>query len=62
MINTPGEARMLNALHLNGDFHPSGGFAVMYVVPAELDRIRATGLSAEVLKNDLNEYLSLIHI
>ena len=56
IINTPGEARMLNALHLNGDFHPSGGFAVMYVVPAELDRIRACGLSAEVLKKDLNEY------
>ncbi len=55
-INDPDQARMLYNLHLNGDIHALSGYALQYVVPAELERLKETGLSFEVLKNDLNEY------
>ena len=55
-IRTPSEAGMLYNLHLNGDFHARAGYAIMYVVPGELEQIKAKGLPIEVLKNDLNAY------
>ena len=55
-ISTPDEAIMLYNLHLNGDIHAPAGYALMYIVPAELERLQGTGLSLEVLKHDLNEY------
>ena len=55
-INDHGEARILYNLHLTGDFHQSEGYAVLYVIPEEFDRLKETGLQVEVLKDDLNEY------
>ncbi|MEI7725878.1 MAG: M14 family zinc carboxypeptidase [Bacteroidota bacterium] len=55
-INTPGEARLLYNLHLNGDIHSREGYATMYVIPPEFEKIKETGLRTEVIKNNLNEY------
>ena len=55
-IRAPGEASMLYNLHLNGDIHAPAGFAVMYLVPSELELVKETGLTTEVMKSDLNKY------
>jgi hypothetical protein len=50
------EGQRLYDLHLNGDIHASSGYAIMYVVPAELKLLQGTGLPVSVLKDDLNNY------
>jgi hypothetical protein len=55
-IHSPGEARLLGELHLNGDIYGPSGFALMYVIPSELNRIRSAGLSYTIEKRDLNVY------
>ena len=55
-ISTAGEASRLYNLHLIGDFHCREGFATMYVIPEEFEKIKETGLRAEIIKNNLNEY------
>src|ERR1035437_7811245 len=55
-INDPDEAVALSRLHLIGDIHPAIGYALIYVIPAELEQVEKTGLSCEILKNDLNAY------
>jgi hypothetical protein len=54
-IPSPAAAELLYEMNLNGDIYPQG-FAIMYLVPDELDRVRSFGLPAEVIKNDLNEF------
>jgi hypothetical protein len=49
------ESAHLYGLRLNGEIYPTG-YALMYVVPEELEKIRSAGLEAEVMKEDLNEY------
>jgi hypothetical protein len=48
------EAELLYNLHLNGDVYSTYG--LMYTTPAELEKIRSSGLSYEILKNDLNQF------
>jgi hypothetical protein len=55
-ISTPADASLLNTFHLAGDIHPSAGYALVYVVPAEFELLKESGLQAEILKNDLNDY------
>jgi len=50
------EAETLNNMHFTGDIYLQAGYALMYVVPSEFDKIKATGLKYEVLKYDMNEY------
>lgn len=55
-INNKIEAKTLTDLKLNGDIYTMNGYALMYVVPKEFEKIKATGLKYEILKKDLNEY------
>jgi hypothetical protein len=55
-ISSPHEKGILYSLHLNGDVHAKEGNAILYVVPAELEQLKKTGLTVEILKPDLNEY------
>ena len=50
------EADLLNSLNLKGDIYNHSGYAILYVIPGELELIRAKGFPAEILKSDLNEY------
>ena len=45
----------LAALHLNGDVYPAG-YALMYVIPSELERVKEQGLEYNITKPDLNNY------
>ncbi|NVO19379.1 MAG: T9SS type A sorting domain-containing protein [Bacteroidetes bacterium] len=55
-LNNQSEAKVLHDLHLSGDIHMNGGFALMYVVPDELERIKDSQLRYELLISDLNAY------
>jgi hypothetical protein len=55
-IRNAGDAKTLHDLRLNGDNHPAEGCAVMYVIPAEFQQLRSSGLVTEILKEDLNAY------
>jgi len=48
------DAQMLNDLHLIGDIYIK--YALMYVTPDELQRIKETGLRYEITKPDLNAW------
>jgi hypothetical protein len=48
--------KTLNDLHLNGDIHAEEGFAVLYVVPSELESVKNAGFHTEVMIGDLNGY------
>ncbi len=54
IINNINDAKTLANLKLNGDIYTS--YAMMYVTPKEFEKIEATGLKFEVLKENLNEY------
>jgi hypothetical protein len=54
-LNTNEDRKTLHELNLSGDIYPSG-YALMYVVPEELNQIRETGLVYEILKEDMNVY------
>jgi hypothetical protein len=54
-LNDPSEASRLLNLHLNGDVYQSG-YALMYVTPAELDKVKAAGLTFKVTIPDLNSH------
>jgi hypothetical protein len=45
----------LHSLRLNGDVYADGS-AIMYVIPGELEKIRAVGLDYNITKSDLNSY------
>jgi len=55
-LKSSDDCTLLSNLKLNGDIYSSKGIAIMYVTPDELIRLDKTGLSYEVLKDDLNEY------
>jgi hypothetical protein len=55
-FNRSEDAKLLYDLHLNGDIYSASGYALMYVVPSELENIKTTGRNYEILKTDLNEY------
>ena len=55
-IRNAGDSKTLYDLRLNGDNHPAEGYAVMYVIPSELQQLQNSGLVTEVLKEDLNAY------
>lgn len=55
-VATEAEAQILHDLKFNGDIYP--GYAVLYVVPEELDRIAAAGLDYEITIKDLNEHFA----
>ncbi len=54
-IKNPSQAKLLTSLHLNGDIYPAG-YALFYVIPSELDKIRELGLDFQITKADLNDY------
>lgn len=49
------EAEILRRLHLNGDVYPDGT-GWLYLVPEELEKLEATGISYTIAKENLNEY------
>jgi hypothetical protein len=55
-INNFNDAKTLTDLKLNGDIYIQKGYALMYVIPEEFEKIKETGLKFVVLKYDLNEY------
>jgi hypothetical protein len=55
-LNSAADYALLNHLKLNGDINPFEGIGIMFVIPEELNKLEKTGLSYEILKDDLNEY------
>lgn len=55
-ISSPEHVMRLSALNLNGDIYTTGGYAVLYLIPGELELLRREGFEYEVVKNDLNSY------
>jgi len=53
-LSNPLEKEILYDLKLNGDIYTD--YALLYVVPEELQKIKRTELKYEVLKTDLKEY------
>ena len=53
-LNTARETGALAEYQFNGEVYP--GYALLYLVPEELEMIRKEGLSYEILKEDLNKY------
>ena len=56
IIQKKEDAGKLHELHLNGDVYQSSGYGLMYVIPGELEKIKSSGLSYEVVKNNLNKF------
>lgn len=54
ILDSSEDYQNLSSLKLSGDVYP--GYAIMYVVPSEMNKIHALGLQTEVLKADLNSY------
>ena len=50
------EASKLGDLHLNGDIYATEGYAILYLTPAELERVKQAGFEILIQKRDLNEY------
>lgn len=55
-LSTEEEARELAELHLNGDIYSLNGYALLYVVPEELEILTKNGFRCQVLKHDLNDF------
>ena len=55
-LNSAADYTLLTDLKLNGDIYSSKGIGIMYATPNELIRLEKTGLSYEILKDDLNLY------
>jgi hypothetical protein len=55
-INNRHEADKLNALNLNGDIFLSSGYADLYVISSELEKIKNEGFKITILKDDLNAF------
>jgi PKD repeat protein len=53
-VSSKQEALQLTKLRLNGDYFID--YALLYVIPEELDLIRNSGLKFEITKENLNEY------
>jgi|GEM_PF-665096 len=53
-LNTENDYKTLYSLHLNCDL--GQGYARAYVIPSELELIKASGLTYEVLIDDLNKH------
>jgi hypothetical protein len=51
-------ADRLGQLDLNGDIYTRSGYALLYLVPEELEIVRAEGFEYEIVKSDLNQYYS----
>jgi hypothetical protein len=55
-INGPEQAAQLSDLKLNGDIYSFEGYAILYVTPEELEKIKSGGYSYEILIDDLEEH------
>jgi len=55
-IDGPWQAAELSLLYLNGDIYSHAGYALLYVTPEELERVKSGGFTFEILKAGLNEY------
>jgi hypothetical protein len=55
-LESENRADELGRLHLNGDIYSKSGYALLYVTPDELEKLRSGGFLFDILKNDLNEY------
>ncbi|MCK4653726.1 MAG: hypothetical protein KAU01_04715 [Candidatus Cloacimonetes bacterium] len=53
--NNQSELAKLADLHLDGDVYPNGE-ALLFVIPSELEMIKATGLRYKIEREDLNEF------
>ncbi len=53
--NNQSELAKLAELHLNGDVYPNGE-ALLFVIPSELEMIKAIGLRYKIEREDLNEF------
>jgi hypothetical protein len=50
------QADQLNHLKLNGDIYSHAGYAILFLTPEELEKVKSGGFSYEILIPDLNEY------
>ena len=50
------QAAQLSQLELEGDIYTFAGYAILYVTPEELQKIKSGGFSYEILIGDLNEH------
>jgi hypothetical protein len=55
-VSGPRQAYELNRLNLNGDIYSYDGYAILYVTPEELGRVKSGGFTFEIRKANLNEY------
>lgn len=55
-VNSAQEAENLAKYNLTGDIYSHAGYALLYVIPEELDKIKAGGYQVEILKADLIEF------
>jgi len=55
-VNGPVQAAQLSLLKLGGDIYSFAGYAILYVAPDELEKIKSGGFSFEILVADLNEH------
>ena len=54
-LNNQTKAKILYDLHLHGDVYPDGS-ALLYVIPSELEKLKAAGFDYTIEKKDLNTY------
>ena len=57
-LNSQQDYQILHTLKLNGDVYPNGE-ALLYVIPSELEMLKATGLKYKIERADLNEFSRL---
>jgi hypothetical protein len=55
-IAGPEEAAKLAGFELNGDIYTKQGFALLYVTPGELEKLKSSGIHYEIIKKDLNAF------
>lgn len=55
-LSGAGQAKELASLNLNGDIYTASGYAILYLIPEELEKVRSAGFTFEILKPDLNSY------
>ncbi|HPO61881.1 MAG TPA: M14 family zinc carboxypeptidase [Candidatus Kapabacteria bacterium] len=50
------EFALLQEMRLNGDLYRMLGYGILYLIPSELEQVRAANLRHEILKSNLIEY------
>jgi len=55
-LNSLQDAMELSELNFNGDIYAANGYAILYLIPGELEQLKSSGYRYEILKSDLNGY------